>query len=131
MGKELVSATKLINTHKPKNYKYRFIIHDDALYKELQAESFDLDELDTIHDDDLIQAALNAEYCYYDRTIIGKAKEPTPLNDGIIISKKMVTKSDKKLNQIGLSIFTFRDVRYVSLRMYYERFDIIELFILT
>jgi len=130
MAKTLIGA-ELIESHKPKNYKYRFIIHDDSLYKELQDDGYDLDNLDTIHDDELIQAALHAKYKYYDRTIIGKAKEPTRIENGMIVAKKMVTKSDKKLNQIGTSFFTFRDIRYFALRMYYERFDILELFIVT
>lgn len=127
----VLTGAELIESHKPKNYKYRFIIHEDSLYKELENDHYDLDQLDTIHNDKLIQAALNANYKFYERTIIGKAKDPTTLENGIVLSKKMITKTDKKLNQIGLAFFEYQDTRYLSLRMYYQRFDIIELFILT
>ena len=75
--------------------------------------------------------ALSCEYVQYERDVVGKMKEPTLMNDGVIISKSMVTKSDKKLNKIGIAFFDRNNRKHVVLRMYYDRFDIIEIFILT
>lgn len=132
MAKKELSPSELILSHKPKNFKYRFIIKDEAFFKALTEEGFDLDELDTIHDDALVQQALNVEYELYERTIIGRAKEPTIMNDkGVIVSKKMVTKADKKLQQFGIGYFDNEQLHYVVMRMFYEKFDIIEIFVLT
>lgn len=131
MAKQKESASDIVNKHKPKNFKYRFIINDDAFYQELIDQGYNLDELDTIHNDALIQEALHASYKCYEQTVIGKAKEPTNMGDGVMLSRKMITKVGKKLSKIGLAFFTFQDTKYVSIRAYYEKFDIIELFILA
>ena len=125
------TGKELIESHKPKNFKYRYIITDETLYDELKHDNFDLDELDTIHNDELVMQALSCEYVQYERDVVGKMKEPTLMNDGVIISKSMVTKSDKKLNKIGIAFFDRNNRKHVVLRMYYDRFDIIEIFILT
>jgi hypothetical protein len=132
MAKKELSPIELIQTHKPKNFKYRFILKDDEFIKSLEKDGFDMDELDTIHNDTLVQLALYAEYEQYERTIIGKAKEPTIINEnGVIVSKKMVTKADKKLQHFGIGYFDYQGLHYVVMRMYYEKFDIIEIFVLT
>lgn len=132
MAKKTMSASELVLSHKPKNFKYRFFIKDESFFQELQEQQFNLDELDTIHDDTLVQLALQTECQQYERTIIGKAKEPTIINDkGVIVSKKMVTKADKKLLQFGIGYFDYHRLQYVVIRLYYEKFDIIEIFILT
>lgn len=129
--KKQLTMSEIIESHKPKNFKYRFIITDDSVFNELIEQGYDLDNLDTIKDDMLVQEALNAEYIEYHRDIIGKAKEPTVLEDGVIISKKMVTKADKKLFGVLVGFFKYRNLSYVAIKLRYERFDIIEIFILT
>jgi hypothetical protein len=53
------------------------------------------------------------------------------LDDWIIISKRLVTKADKKLLSLGVGRFHHDDTEYVSIRLHYEQFDIIEIFILN
>ena len=130
-AKKQLSPSELVMSHKPKNYKYRYIIKDDDFLKTLETEQFNMDELDTIHNDKLVQQALQVDYKLYERTIIGKAKEPTIMENGVIVSKKMVTKADKKLQQFGIGFFTYEQLSYVTIRMFYEKFDIIEIFVLT
>jgi hypothetical protein len=125
-----LELSQLVESHRPKNFKHKYIMTDENLRK-LEEENYDLSKLDTIQNDDITKCAIEANYKEYDRTIIGKAKEPTPLEDGIIISKKMVTKSDKKLLSLGVGRFEYNNTEYVSIRMHYELFDIIEIFILS
>jgi len=131
MAKKIVTPSELVISHKPKNFKYRYIIKDDAFLKALEQEQFNFDELDTIHNDMLVHEALQCEMQLYERTIIGKAKEPTVMENGVIVSKRMVTKADKKLQQFGIGYFDYDNMHYVVMRMYYEKFDIIEIFVLT
>ena len=131
MAKQSLPVNEIIESHKPKNFKYRFIITDESVYDELQSLQYDLSNLDTINDDELIQEELKADYTWYERDVVKRAKEPTIFENGVILSKKMVTKTDKKLIKIGTGFFEFRNLRYVSIRMVYERFDIIEIFIMT
>ena len=132
MAKKTLTASELVLSHKPKNFKYRFVIKEESFFQELQQDDFNMDELDTIHDDELVQLALQTNCELYERTVIGKAKEPTIINDqGVIVSKKMVTKADKKLQQFGIGYFDHNQFHYVVIRMYYEKFDIIEIFVLT
>lgn len=131
MAKKNITASELVSSHKPKNYKFRYIIKDESLIKELEQENFNFDELDTINDADLVKEAMNTECEMYERTIIGKAKEPTDMGNGILVSKKMVTKADKKLMHFGIGFFSYNHMNYVVIRLYYERFDIIEIFVLT
>ena len=128
--KTIESLASLIKSHRPKYFKHKFIMTDENLRK-LEEESYDLSELDTIKNDELVKCAMDSIYKEYDRTIIGKAKEPTIMEDGIIISKKMVTKADKKLLSLGIGRFEHDGVDYVSIKMHYELFDIIEIFILS
>lgn len=128
--KDIIKMSELVETHRPKYFKHKFIVNDEYL-RELEEEGYDLSRLDTIHNDQLVIAALEAPYKEYERTIVGKAKEPSRLEDGIIISKKMVTKADKKLQSVGVGRFIFDETEYVSIKLRYEKFDIIELFILN
>lgn len=130
MSKKELALSQLIESHRPKYFKHKYIIQDENLSK-LEDEGYDLSKLDTINNDEIVQAAVNAVYKEYERTIVGKAKEPTALEDGIIISKKMVTKADKKLLSLGVGRFELNNTEYVSIRMRYELFDIIEIFILN
>ena len=130
MAKTL-NADEIVESHKLKNFKYKFIFKNDDIIKELESLKYDISSTDTINNDDLTQAALNTSYQYYERDIIGKAKEPTMMDKGVIISKKMVTKADKKLLRIGIGFFNHDNIAYVSIRLVYEQFDIIEIFILA
>lgn len=130
MAKTTTSPSELVETHKPKNFKFKYYFKDDELLKELEKEGYDILSTDTIKNDPLTNYAYNnTEFVYHERTIIGKAKEPTELEDGIMISKKMITKADKKLLRIGIGYFTFNDLSYMAIRLEYERFDILELFV--
>ena len=104
---------------------------DDTIYDQLIEASYDIDSLDTINDDMLIQEALKADYLEYQRDIVAKAKVPTILDNGVIVSKKMVTKADKKLLCVKIGFFDYNNIHYVSIKLCYEKFDIIEIFILT
>lgn len=127
MASKIISPQELVETHKPKNFKFKYIFTDESLLEELMNSDYDVTTLDTICDDKLVNAALQAECRLYERTIIGKAKEPTVLDDGIVISKKMVTKADKKLQGVYLGFFDFH-TRHLVVKLRYERFDIIEIF---
>ena len=131
MAKKNIEPDELVTSHIPKNFKYYYHIKDEELKNQLIEKQFDLSKLDTINNPSLIELALNTKYDIYERTIVGKAKEPTIMDNGVVISKKMVTKADKKLQQFGIGFFKEDHVQYVSIRMYYEKFDIIEIFILT
>ena len=74
MAKEKQTPTELVLSHKPKNFKYRFVIKDDALLKSLQEEGFDFDELDTIHDDELVHIAYKRNVSYMNEPLLGKQK---------------------------------------------------------
>lgn len=130
MAKKETPLPEIIDSHRPKNFKYKYIIDDDSVYDELIKAEYDLSSLDTIHDDQLVQAALKADYTTYERTIVGKAKEPTLMEDGIIINKKMITKADKKLLAVLIGRFEYRDMDHVVIRWRYEKFDIMEIFII-
>lgn len=129
--KNVLTLPEIIDSHKPKNFKYKFIIDDDAVYDELVKVGYDLATLDTIHNDQLVQAALKAEYVTYERTLLGKAKEPTIMEDGIIINKRMITKADKKLLAILIGRFDYNNMDHVAVRWRYEKFDIMEIFIIV
>ena len=125
-----LELSQLVESHRPKNFKHKYLMSDENL-RILEEEGYDLSCLDTIKNDEITRIAASIDYEEYDRSIIGKAKEPTSLGDGIIISKKMVTKSDKKLLSFGIGRFEHNGTQYVSIRMRYEKFDIIEIFILN
>lgn len=125
------SISEIVNDHKPKNYKFKFIVKDETLWKELEEQQYDISSLDTINDSDLTVAALNTSFKEYPRETVSSAKKPTSIDNGVIISKKMITKADKKLQSVNIGFFTHNNVRYVCVKFVYERFDIIEIFILT
>lgn len=131
MAKEKDPVTKVIDDHKPKNYKFKYIIKDDALLKELEDSNYDLSSLDTINDTDLTVAAMNSEFKEYPREVVASSKKPTQIEDGVLLFKQMTTKTDKKLQNVCVGFFSHNDLRYVCIKFVYERFDIIEIFILT
>lgn len=127
------TISEIIDAHKPKNFKFKFIITDRSLFEELEKDDYDITTLDTINDEDLVNAALqvhDSDMLTFERDAIKKAKEPTILDDGIIISKQMATKVDKKLQCINVGNFTYDGRKYVLIKLVYERFYIIEVFIL-
>ena len=125
------TLVELIESHKPKNFKYYFHMKDDAYLIELENQKYDLTNLDTIQNSELIHAAMDAPFQYYDRSIVAKAKEPSVMEHGVLLTKKMATKTDKKLSQVGLGYFTLNQVSYVTIKLCYDKFDIYEIFILT
>jgi len=129
-NKKQLTIAELVESHKPKNFKYKYIIREDSVYEELEKSGYDLTSLDTIQNDDLVQEALKTTYEEYPRETVAKAKEPTILDDGVILSKKMVTKADKKLFGVLLGFFSHENIRYASIMLKYEKFDILEIFIL-
>jgi hypothetical protein len=131
MAKEKDPVTKVVDDHKPKNYKFKYIIKDDTLLKELEDSNYDLSSLDTINDTDLTVAAMNSEFKEYPREVVASSKKPTQIEDGVLLFKQMTTKTDKKLQNVCVGFFSHNDLRYVCIKFVYERFDIIEIFILT
>lgn len=131
MAKEKDPVTKVVDDHKPKNYKFKYIIKDDTLLKELEDSNYDLSSLDTINDTDLTIAAMNSEFKEYPREVVASSKKPTQIEDGVLLFKQMTTKTDKKLQNVCVGFFSHNDLRYVCIKFVYERFDIIEIFILT
>jgi len=126
-----INACDLVDSHKPKDFKFFFDIKDTTLIQELEVAGYDISSLNTIIDEDLIQAALTSDFTdKYDRDIIGRANEPTIFEDGIIMSKQLITKTDKKLESILKSIFIHNSIGYVAWKYQYERFDIIQIFVL-
>ena len=117
---------------KPKNFKFKFIFTDPSVLEELDAEGYDISSLDTIQHDDIIEASthLDSEK-EYENDIFGKAKQPTIMDDGIILNRKMVSKVGKVLQKVKLGFFTYNEKRYIKITMQYERFDIIEIFVLV
>lgn len=126
-AKKELTPEELVDSHKPKNFKFKFIFNDDDLIKSLMDNHYDMSTLDTICDDELVEKALGAEFTMYERTIIGKAKEPSVISDGVIISKKMVTKADKKLLGVYVGFFE-HNTKHLVIKLHYEKFDIIEIF---
>lgn len=131
MAKPQQTISEIVESHKPKNFKYYYDFHEDAMLVELEQQGFDLSTIDTIENPELIQHAKQASFKYYDRDVVAHAKEPTILENGVIMTKKMATKTDKKLSQVGLGFFTWNEVSYVAIKLCYEKFDIYEIFILT
>ena len=127
MAKEPVDVVKLVDDHKPKNFKFKFIITDNTLIDELIEKNYDMSSLDTINNEALVNEALQCQCKEYDRTIVGKAKQPTIFDDKTMITKKMVTKADKKLLGVFMGIFG-NNSQHIVIKLRYERFDIIEIF---
>ena len=128
MPKVELTNEQIVESHKPKNFKFKYLFKDDKMFDELMCSEYDITTLDTICNDDLVNAALATDYNEYERTIVGKAKEPTILDNGVIVSKKMVTKADKKLLGVYIGFFDYNDARYVAIKLIYEKFDILEIF---
>jgi hypothetical protein len=128
MAKETKPANELVDTHKPKNVKFKYIFTDDTLLDELLKMHYDVSTLDTIENDALVNAALEAQFREYERTIVGKSNEPVFIEDGICVSKKLVTKADKKLQHIAIGFFVHDDAHYMAIKLVYERFAILEIF---
>ena len=131
MAKEKDPVTKVVEDHKPKNFKFKYIIKDDNLLKELEDSNYDISSLDTINDTDLTLAAMNASFKDYPREVVTSSKKPTQIEDGVLLFKQMTTKTDKKLLNVCVGFFSHNNLRYVCIKFVYERFDIIEIFILT
>lgn len=125
--KKNVTPQELVETHKPKHFKFKYIFNDDQLIEDLASSEFDMSTLDTINDDELVEAALGADYTMYERDIVGKSNAPTIMDDGIIISKKMITKADKKLLAVYIGFFEYHS-KHIAIKFHYERFDILEIF---
>ncbi len=131
MSKAKPNIRELVESHAPKNFKYYINLKSDESLKELESLGYDMSKLDTICQPDLTKRAINAAYKYYEREVVAHAKEPTLMERGVILNKKMATKTDKKLERVGLAFFDVDDVSYVSVKLCYEQFDIYEIFILT
>jgi len=125
------TLAELVDSHRPKNFKYYYYFHDPKDLEQLEANGYDITTIDTICNPALIKAAQSASFKYYERDIVAHAKEPTILEKGVIMTKKMATKTDKKLSQVGVGFFELNDVEYVAVKLCYEKFDIYEIFILT
>jgi hypothetical protein len=130
-NKKELSLQELVESHRPKNFKYYFYFHNPDDVVELEKNGFDVTLLDTICNPELIQAAKQATFKYYERDIVAHAKEPTILEKGVIMTKQMATKTDKKLSQVGVAFFSLMNVEYVAVKLCYDKFDIYEIFILT
>lgn len=126
-NKKELTPQELVESHKPKNFKYKYIFNDDQLLADLMNSGYDMSSLDTICNDDLVEKALQSDFTMYEREIVGKAKEPSILDNGVIISKKMVTKADKKLLGLYVGFFDYIS-RHIAIKLHYEKFDIIEIF---
>ena len=130
-NKKALSASEIVETHKPKNFKYKYIFKDDEFLDELVKSGYDMDSLDTIQNDSLVQTALNASFEEFERDIVKKANEPTVFDNWVVVSKKMITKADKKLNNVGIGYFDKDGIHYVAFCFRYDKFDILEIFILA
>lgn len=124
-----LKGEELIRSHLPKTYKYYIDIKDVTLEKELD-DAFDWEILDTLKRPELVRLAKDIEYTLYERTTVSSAKKPTVLDKGVVLSKNLATKTDKKLINVGVGFFKYEDMYYVSIKLIYDRFDIYEIFAL-
>ena len=124
-----LTGDELIRCHLPKNYKYCIDIKDKTLEDEFP-DSFDWSILDTLHKPEVFAIAKEAEYKLYERTTVSSAKKPTELANGVVLSKSLATKTDKKLINVGVGFFKHDNDDYVSIKLIYDRFDIYEIFYL-
>ena len=130
-SKKVLSPADIVESHKPKNFKYKYLFHDDEFLMKLEADGYDIDSLDTIRNDALVQESLKCELEQHDRETVSHAKEPTKLQDGVMLSKRMITKADKKLQSVNTGFFTYQQSRYMIIKFQYEKFDIVEIFMIT
>ena len=89
---------------------------------------------DTINDTGLVNEGYENDECdTYDRTVVSKAKEPTTIDEsrGIVVSKQLIIKADKKLHSVGIHTFSYKNDSYVMVKFVYEKFDIVEIFLLV
>lgn len=124
-----LKGEELIKSHLPKTYKYYIDIKDVTLEEELD-NTFDWEILDTLKRPELVRLAKDIEYTLYERTTVSSAKKPTVLDKGVVLSKNLATKTDKKLINVGVGFFKHEDMYYVSIKLIYDRFDIYEIFAL-
>lgn len=134
MAKTL-TPQELILSHLPKKIaKYKVIIKDAELFDALNNDpDFDMSKLDTINNPPLVDYGYSGSFKSYDRSTVAKAKEPTVIDEdrGIVVSKQLITKTDKKLQSVDINTFTFNSNSYVMVKFVYELFDIIEIFLLV
>ena len=124
-----LKGEELIRSHLPKTYKYYIDIKDVTLEEELD-DAFDWEILDTLKRPELVRLSKDIEYTLYERTTVSSAKKPTVLDKGVVLSKNLATKTDKKLINVGVGFFKYEDMYYVSIKLIYDRFDIYEIFAL-
>ena len=134
MAKKVLSASEIVESHIPKKIeKYKFIFKDEDFLNQLESEGYDISRCDTINNQQLVNAGLDqATFKSYDRVTVSKAKQPTVIDEdkGIVVSKQMITKADKKLLSVNVGTFTFQEYQYVMVKFSYEKFDIVEIFLL-
>ena len=133
MAKKL-SAPETIMSHLPKKHKYKIFIKDEEFLKELTESNFDKSLLDTINNDPLVNTGYNqTSFDSYERDTVSKAKEPTIVDKdkGIVLSKQLITKTDKKLLKVDIKSLTYNESNYVIIKFVYEKFDIVEIFLLV
>lgn len=128
---EKKTSSQIVEEHKPKNYKFKYVITDPTLEKELNEAGFDMSTLDTINDNSLVEDALASSFQSYPREVVATSKKPTQIENGVLLFKQMVTKTDKKLLNVQVGFFSHDNLRYACIKFIYERFEIIEIFILT
>ena len=128
---EKLTSEQIVESHKPKNFKFKFIFKDDGLIQELENSHYDMSSLDTINNTDLTLAAMDAQFKEYPREVVTSSKKPTQIEDGVLLFKQLTTKTDKKLLNVCVGFFSYNELRYVCIKFVYERFDIIEIFILS
>jgi hypothetical protein len=124
---------KFLKDFRPKNFKYKFIFTNDEFQEEILKLSSPEDdtiqnELDTINSPELVMKALESEFISYGNNV-KKAKEPTLIDDGVFISKMMVSKTGKALLDVQSSHFSYDGNNYMAIKFVYEKFYILEIFI--
>lgn len=125
---------KFLKDFKPKNFKYKFIFTDDEFQEDILKMSAPDDstiqnDLDTIKNEPLIRAALDSDFVCYGNNV-KKAKEPTSIGEGLFISKMMVSKTGKALLDVQTSRFEYEKNIYMAIKFVYEKFYILEIFIM-
>lgn len=124
------TLSEIITMHKPKNFKFKFIFKNDETFNQLIDDGYDMESLDTINNDDIIKQALESSFNEYDRDTVAKAKVATIIDSdrGVILSKSLIAKADKKLLTVGVGYFIYEKYPHVCIKFNYEDFDIIEIF---
>lgn len=125
---------KFLKDFKPKNFKYKFIFTDDELQEDILKmsppdDSTIQNDLDTIKNDPLVRAAVESDFVCYGNNV-KKAKEPTSIGEGLFISKMMVSKTGKALLDVQTSRFEYEKNIYMAIKFVYEKFYILEIFIM-